>query len=584
MWLINARTRLLEEFTRLKIPEYAILSHTWEAGQEVTFQEYSREPRSSAKRGYWKIEQTCQQAICDGLDYVWVDTCCIDKSSSAELSEAINSMFNWYQRASVCYVYFVDLCHPVGPDDLILQHCRWFTRAWTLQELIAPRHIKFYTRTWEYCFTKSDASAQLSRIAGINMRILRHEIPLSAICVAQKMSWARSRQATRVEDIAYSLLGIFDINMPLLYGEEAKAFMRLQSEIIRSCPDLSILAWFDGTMPDENTAVDEEAAGLFSTVLASSPGSFRGCHNFTKLQNHSLPDFSISNRGIHIRAKFYLAYSNKKTVLTLPVCQSGHWTLSIKMRNVGGGCFVRQDPLGFKRLQSLEMLNHLVLNPYLLTQPLRLDSPDTRYTLPMILLTREYGLQVVLDPDMEIYRRWPWTKWDEVDNLFFGPEDLDLGWAALKIGSKPPGNSVTDRYFNFLLYIFSRARPGYPPPRCTMHEVSGTIGDRVLEDINNLAVTEDWNAHWVVNRLMTHHVHEHTVVVVGSENDRSLLLTCHLSWVADHRICPNRFWRIKLSWQVVPRNQAPQMIDRGWRHLNWESGWPEPPNIGNPTA
>ncbi|KAI0815532.1 HET-domain-containing protein [Xylaria sp. FL0064] len=587
MWLINARTRLLEEFTGLKIPEYAILSHTWEAGQEVTFQEFSRESRTSAKRGYWKIDQTCQQAIRDGLDYVWVDTCCIDKSSSAELSEAINSMYNWYQRASVCYVYFVDLFHPVGPDDPNLQDCRWFTRAWTLQELIAPIHVKFYARAWEFCFTKSDASAQLSRIAGINPRILRHEIPLSAICVAQKMSWARSCQATRVEDIAYSLLGIFAINMPLLYGEESKAFMRLQSEIIRSCPDLSILAWFDSPMPGENTAVGEEAISLFSTVLASSPGSFGGCHSFTRLQNHSLPDFSISNRGINIRAKFCLQYSNTRVELALPVCQSSRWTFAIRMRNVGGGCFVRQDPTGLMRLRSGEMSDHLVLNPYLLTQPLRLDSPDTKYELETILSTREYGLQVVLDPSMAIYRRWPWTKWDEVDNLFFGPEDLDLGWAALKIVSQPPGNFVierSDQYFDFLLYVFGWARPGSEPPRCTMHKVSGTISDRALEDMNNLAVTEDWNAYWVVNRLVTHHVHEHTVVVVGAENDRSLLLTCHLSWVADHRICPNRFWRIKLSWQAVPRKQAPQMIDRGWRHLNWESGWPEPPNIGNSTT
>lgn len=581
MWLINTRTRLLKEFIGLEIPEYAILSHTWEMGQEVTFQEFSQEPRSDAKAGYWKIDQTCQQAIRDGLDYAWVDTCCIDKSSSAELSEAINSMFSWYRRAFVCYVYLADLSRAAEPDDPSVQHCRWFTRAWTLQELIAPTHIRFYAHEWEFCFTKSDASEQLSRITGINLDILRHEKPLTAICVAQKMSWARSRRATRVEDIAYSLIGIFDINMPLLYGESEKAFMRLQSEIIQSSPDLTILAWFDGLQYEEYTVYGADKT-LFSTVLASSPDSFRGCYKFSGLQNHSTPEFSISNRGIHIRAKFGLENFRDRAQEILPVCQLEGWTLAIRIRNIGAGCYVRQDPMKLVSVLPGQMLGRLVLNPFLLTRPIWMDEWDTMFGWDPVLSSRECGLQVVLGPGMEIYRRWPWTKWDEVDRLFFGPEDLHGGWAALKIVSNPPGDFMEERgitqSLDFLLYAIGWAKPQFGPPRYTVHRVHAELSDRALEETNGYAVTEDWHTYWVVNRLVTNNIPEQTAMVVGSQNGRSLLLTCNHSMVEDRNICLNPFWRIELSWKEVPCDRIPRIADRRWLQMDWSETWQVPSN------
>ncbi|KAK0655719.1 hypothetical protein B0T16DRAFT_424448 [Cercophora newfieldiana] len=200
MRLINTATLQFEEFIRQNIPEYAILSHTWEE-EEVSFADI--------------ILKTCEIAQSEGHGYAWVDTCCIDKSSSAELTEAINSMFKWYQNAKVCYAFLSDF--PASADsNEALEICRWFTRGWTLQELIAPRDVTFFRQDW----TK----------------------PLRSIAVAQKMSWAAFRETTRVEDMAYSLLGIFDVNMPMLYGEGEKAFRRLQEEIIRSTSDLSILA------------------------------------------------------------------------------------------------------------------------------------------------------------------------------------------------------------------------------------------------------------------------------------------------------------------------------------------------------
>jgi hypothetical protein len=152
MWLINVETRKLEEFigSADKIPRYAALSHTWENGQEVSFQEYGQFPAGGDKTGYMKIAMTCRQAARDGLQYAWVDTCCIDKSSSAELSEAINSMFNWYKRSTQCYVYLGDLSNNPDPgfDEEEIRHCVWFTRGWTLQELIAPSEVKFYNHDW----------------------------------------------------------------------------------------------------------------------------------------------------------------------------------------------------------------------------------------------------------------------------------------------------------------------------------------------------------------------------------------------------------------------------------------------------
>ncbi|KAK5627389.1 hypothetical protein RRF57_003104 [Xylaria bambusicola] len=276
-------------------------------------------------------------------------------------------MFRWYQCASVCYVYLSDLLCAIGPEDASLEHCRWFQRSWTLQELIAPRNIKFYSCNWDFCFSKSHASVWLSRIANINIEILQHEKSLTSIYVAQKMSWARFRKATRVEDIAYSLLGIFDINMPLVYGDGNKAFMRLQYEIIRSTPDLSIPAWsYDLTSGYEYTIRSECDGTLFNTVLASSPDSFRGCHNFRELQNHSTPDFSVSNRGVQIRAKFGLEHSSNSAQEVFPVCQFEIWILAIKVRNVGAGCYVRQDPMELVSVAPWQMSHRFMSNPILL--------------------------------------------------------------------------------------------------------------------------------------------------------------------------------------------------------------------------
>ncbi|KAI0377291.1 heterokaryon incompatibility protein-domain-containing protein [Hypomontagnella monticulosa] len=228
------------------IPPYAILSHTW-GDEEVTYKDWKtlswKEVRS--KKGFQKIEYCCQQAASDGLEWVWIDTCCIDKASSAELTESINSMFRWYRNAAVCYAYLADVPKNLRLTTIEkkLAKSRWFTRGWTLQELIAPSEVIFYSYDWHQVGTKSELSACISGITGIDEMYL-NGANLQSASVAQRMSWAARRQTSRVEDVAYSLLGIFDVNIPLIYGEGHKAFQRLQEEIMRAYPeDPSIFAW-----------------------------------------------------------------------------------------------------------------------------------------------------------------------------------------------------------------------------------------------------------------------------------------------------------------------------------------------------
>jgi hypothetical protein len=221
------------------IPRYAILSHTWGSdGEEVTFKDFM-ESTGKEKAGYQKIEFCRKQTVRDGLHHFWVDTCCIDKSSSAELTEAINSMFRWYQDASKCYVYLSDVSISGERIDtqfssttweVGFRQSRWFTRGWTLQELIAPTSVEFFSREGDQLGSKNSLEQQIHEITNIAIDALRGA-PLTEFEVEERFSWADHRETKRQEDKAYSLLGIFDVHMPLIYGEGSKAFVRLREAI-----------------------------------------------------------------------------------------------------------------------------------------------------------------------------------------------------------------------------------------------------------------------------------------------------------------------------------------------------------------
>jgi hypothetical protein len=219
---------------------YAILSHTWgEDDEEVNFKDLT-EGSGKTKAGYRKLRFCAEQAARDGLQHFWVDTCCIDKSNSVELQEAINSMFRWYQNAAKCYVYLSDvsITKRKASDqfseftwELAFRTSRWFTRGWTLQELLAPGSVEFFSREGKRLGDKRTLERQIHEITRIAIPALQGTPP-SQFGVDERLSWAENRKTTRKEDEAYSLLGIFDIQMPLLYGEgRDKALKRLRQEV-----------------------------------------------------------------------------------------------------------------------------------------------------------------------------------------------------------------------------------------------------------------------------------------------------------------------------------------------------------------
>ncbi|KAK0710685.1 beta transducin-like protein HET-E4s [Lasiosphaeris hirsuta] len=230
--------RLTEDLPNNKIPPYAILSHTWGDG-EVFFRDLI-DGTGKSKLGYDKIRFCGDKAWKDGLKFFWVDTCCIDKSNSVELQEAINSMFRWYRNATKCYTYLVDVSIPF-PDvdnksiwEPAFRASRWFTRGWTLQELIAPTSVEFFSRE-EVCLgNRTTLERAIHDVTEIPLEILRGGL-LSDFSVHDRMTWIEKRTTTREEDMAYSLFGIFDVQLPLIYSEgKQKAFRRLREEIIKA--------------------------------------------------------------------------------------------------------------------------------------------------------------------------------------------------------------------------------------------------------------------------------------------------------------------------------------------------------------
>lgn len=221
-----------------KIPCYAILSHTWGADDddEVTFNDIENDLGKN-KAGYAKLRFCGEQARKDNLQHFWIDTCCINKANHTELSEAITSMFRWYRDAVKCYVYLSDVTvsskysdQSQRPWESDFRKSKWFTRGWTLQELLAPASIEFYSQKGEFLGDKEMLEGLIHEITQIPIPALRGA-PLSHFSVDERLQWAEGRNTKRPEDKAYSLLGIFEIYIPLIYGEGENAFNRLREEI-----------------------------------------------------------------------------------------------------------------------------------------------------------------------------------------------------------------------------------------------------------------------------------------------------------------------------------------------------------------
>ena len=312
MRLLHTQTFEFKNFFDSSLPKYAILSHRWGSeDEEVSYKQFRKGSVPADLPGLVKIQEFCRLADQRGLQWAWVDTCCIDKRSSAELSEAINSMYKWYKRSTLCCVHLADVRFSKDELSLKLQSEKkfwqapegwaslrdrfskssWFERGWTLQELIAPFNIVFYDSHWNEIGPLFEFYKDVAKVTGIHKDYLS---PLSRSpqrsSVAARMSWASRRHTSREEDIAYCLLGIFDINMPLLYGEGAKkAFIRLQTEIMKDSNDESLFAWTS----NQN----------HSSLLAERPSYFANSGDISippPIGGISRPPYSATNHGLEI--------------------------------------------------------------------------------------------------------------------------------------------------------------------------------------------------------------------------------------------------------------------------------------------
>ncbi|KAK4159239.1 heterokaryon incompatibility protein-domain-containing protein [Cladorrhinum sp. PSN259] len=421
MRLIKAPTLEFEEFFDSDTPRYAILSHTW-GHEEVSLADARRIfaqvtalaagftsqsilsslPHGSQNAGLDKIIRTCAQALKDDLQYVWIDTCCIDKTSSAELSEAINSMFRWYESAEVCYTYLADVPSQPNWDTSKPGHSfsssRWFTRGWTLQELLAPSIVVFFASDWSIIATRGELSGSISSITGIDAAFLfdasvhpspyfawqqQHKhgnlrVPVSRLpddikpkagrsskifstSLAERMSWASNRKTTRVEDTAYCLLGILGVNMPLIYGEGSRAFIRIQEELLKISDDMTILAW--GLFLERKRLEWREIQHPWkvysdplaqhshpfrsrchlSGLLAKNPACFRGCGNIMRMDFDTFDvSFTLNNRRLSTSLPLS---DDDHPYLILPCRLKSHPfnLLAIELIREGGNTFARRS-------------------------------------------------------------------------------------------------------------------------------------------------------------------------------------------------------------------------------------------------
>lgn len=252
----------------------------------------------------------------DNLSYIWVDTCCINKESSRELDEAINSRFNWYKDAVRCYAYLQDVHSSDVLQAPLPEFCAssWFTRGWTLQELLAPKEVHFYDSKWKPIGTKRELSSTIGEVTRIRRDVPMGWVGLHEASVAQRMSWAANRVTSRLEDAAYSLLGLFKVNMDMRYGEGEQAFGRLQLEIMKIHGDHSILAW--GSTTDLYTN-DIDARASPGGVLATSPVDFANSSNIVPSSGYEQTTDSFEFQGASLRMQIPLVKDSAGRVFGL---------------------------------------------------------------------------------------------------------------------------------------------------------------------------------------------------------------------------------------------------------------------------
>ncbi|KAL7279345.1 hypothetical protein ACG7TL_007186 [Trametes sanguinea] len=405
MWLLSTDSVRLQDFCGPdEVPGgYVILSHVWQAHEE-TFQQIQSLQRSGTEMahasGTWpKIHGSMNVAKLLGYAWLWIDTVCIDKTNSTELEEAINSMFRWYAESSACLAYLADVpddCHVEAPQSAF-RKSKWFTRGWTLQELIAPRQLLFMSEGWKCLGTKASLADLVEEITGIDAEVLTFRRVLDHVSVARRMSWASGRVTSKVEDEAYSLMGLFDVSMSTIYGEGKNAFRRLQEKIMKRSSDHTLFAW--GNVMSEaavtwTSQTHRHKKDTVSSLLAPSPTAFnrthpvrltsvhldvmvklvRSCIEVSNAKPRSLPEHAVTSHGI--RCHLVVVHGDPFSIALLPCRDSSReclglllWRRPIPAGNIplyiAGASFQIADdgsgrPVGTS--QQREVLGYRLLN------------------------------------------------------------------------------------------------------------------------------------------------------------------------------------------------------------------------------
>jgi hypothetical protein len=476
MRLIDTRTIELRWFNDDEVLKYAVLSHTW-GSDEVSYQEFvwiskaqalSKLIPSSASEdaqttlilaamevmirgnptvpsgsvsqedlmkrvGYSKIIHAAEQARSQGCDYIWVDTCCIDKSSSAELQEAINSMYRWYRDAEVCIVYLGDIAPPqrngyTTASEIAraaFETCRWIRRGWTLQELIAPAICRFHFQDWTLMGEKVEFLEELADVTGIPNHVLEDSSSISEVSVAERMSWAAHRKSTRVEDVAYCLLGIFDIHMPLLYGEGDKAFVRLQEQILRTTDDYSLFAWCDMTSQHST----------YRGLLARKPEEFQHCHSIERENVVSKFPISLTPIGLRVQLEFLPDPRDKSRVLAM-IRSSNYLNqrLAISLKCLDGGMQYARVDAG--TLVPIDDWPTGQLHTVYVRQKLSIPPDLTTSEFRCFFIRRRISNQII--PAVRIVSVTSPHSWDKANHELRIPDNVIEFWGALLLHVQSP--------------------------------------------------------------------------------------------------------------------------------------------------
>lgn len=437
---------------------------------------------------------------------------------------------------------------------------RRFTRGWTLQEFIAPRTVYFYDCDWQYRGSKESLSTMLCRISGIEEDILLHQRSLHSICVAQKMSWASSRQTTRIEDAAYSLLGLFGVNMPLLYGEEERAFLRLQEEIIKSSSDLSILAWTDST----NQAIREHSSEIHCGVLAKSPAQFSMAGSICgSLGADFVGESSVTNQGIRLNISLCIVNDSilKKKSYMMPLhCKSASGTeLGIRLEKIGDEMFLRNDPCSLVEYDpaSSTLAPRFMYLAIRVPHALSVDNEPNQYvTAKSLASLRTLVLALDFRTDVNIYDYW--GIYNHCNQTFFESSGRSREWVALRfsahvfsrdvVGTGGIETRVSDANVDCMLFV-----TGWTSN--SEHDMRYYLVN-VVEHANAVAEVQKFFKSWQhdgfpAQAILDHYLPDTSSIemnVPGS--DLTYNITVKSAIVADTAICSRPFWKLQITRSV----------------------------------